>query len=182
MTLNLLIYAGHVALAVHAVTDDLTEEVGEVHGDEDEHKEVIEQSDDAEQCLGEQIQGREEVSDPDQSKDHHPDLEGGVDTFPSPEGAPEVSEQHGQVPKVLGEGARLTREPPVVLADLPQELGPGLDLSRFRGVPLVLAEVSEQDGDPLAAVRAGYGGEHGGAAVNLQERSVRFSRVSDSLS
>ena len=45
---NLLVDTRHISLAIDTVTDDLTEEIRDVHGDEDEDEEVIEQADDAE--------------------------------------------------------------------------------------------------------------------------------------
>ena len=83
---NLLIDTGHIHLSIHTVTDYLAEEICEVHRDEDEEEEVIEQSDDAEQSLGEEIQGREEVGKPDEAEDGDPDLEGSLEPLPSPQG------------------------------------------------------------------------------------------------
>ena len=60
-----MIDTGHIRLSIETVTNYLAEEICEVHRNEDEEEEVIEQSDDAEQSLGKEIQGREEVGEPD---------------------------------------------------------------------------------------------------------------------
>ena len=50
---NLLVDTRHISLAIDAITDDLSEEVCDLHGNDEEKEEVIEQADDApfELCL-----------------------------------------------------------------------------------------------------------------------------------
>ena len=74
------------------VGNHLAEEVGQVHGDHDEDKEVVKETDEAKQSLGQQIQGREEVGNPDQAQDCHSQLECKVQSLPWPYVTPKMSE------------------------------------------------------------------------------------------
>ena len=134
----LLIDTGNIHLAIGHVAHDLSEEVSEVHRDHHEHQEVVQEPDEAEQSLGQEVEGREEVGDPDEPEDGDTELEGEVETLARPEVAPQVAEEDGQVAEMLHERPRLPGEPPVVLLDLSQDVVSCLHLGQLGSVSLIL--------------------------------------------
>ena len=134
----LLIDTRNIHLAIGHVAHDLSEEVSEVHRDHHEHQEVVQEPDEAEQSLGQEVEGREEVGDPDEPEDGDTELEGEVETLARPEVAPQVAEEDGQVAEMLHERPRLPGEPPVVLLDLSQDVVSCLHLGQLGCVSLIL--------------------------------------------
>ena len=134
----LLIDTGNIHLAVGHVAHDLSEEVSEVHRDHHEHQEVVQEPDEAEQSLGQEVERREEVGDPDEPEDGDTELEGEVEALARPEVAPQVSEEDGQVAEMLYQRPRLPGEPPVVLLDLSEYFISFLHLRQLGCVSLIL--------------------------------------------
>merc|ERR1719319_1640003 len=151
------------------VGHDLAEEEGEVHGDEEEDDQVVQETHQPEHSLRDEVEGGEEVEEPHGGQHSHPELEGEVEALPGEEVVHQVAEQHRQVPDGLHQGPRLAGVPPVVGMDLLEQPAPRLYLLHLSSVPLLLGEVWEHYGDPLPAVGAGGGLQGVTAPPHLQD-------------
>jgi len=73
---------------IHDIDDDLTEEIGEMHGNHDEDDQIIKESNDAEECFWKEIQRWEKVCNPNDEKNENSDLECKMESLPRPNKIP----------------------------------------------------------------------------------------------
>ena len=138
----------------------LPEEEGEIHGDEEEDDEIIEQPYQSKDSFWQKIQWRKKIDQPDHSKNTNPQLECQMQAFPREQVDNKMSEQHGEISDLLNDRSCLSRVPPVVSVDICLYLGPDLGICWLGRIFLSIRKVGEDDGDSLSTVWA-WGGSQG---------------------